>query len=88
MKERHRANIEKVFKMKKLAIVLLLILILSGCAPKKDNSKLTVAVSIEPQKTFVEKVSGDKAQKLLPLMRVTFTFQSVFPRRIKESFRT
>lgn len=42
--------------MKKLLMIIFISLIFVGC---EEKSKLTVAVSIMPQETFVQKVSGD-----------------------------
>ena len=41
-------------------LVLAVILTLSGCKEQVSDSGITVAVSITPQQTFVEKVCGDK----------------------------
>lgn len=41
-------------------LVLTVILTLSGCKEQVSDSGITVAVSITPQQTFVEKVCGDK----------------------------
>ncbi len=49
--------------MKKIPLILSLILIfLTGCSDTQKSEQLTVAVSIAPEKTFVEKVVGDKAE--------------------------
>ncbi len=50
--------------MKRTALLLSLILIflLAGCNEQITDDRITVAVSIEPQKTFVEKVCGDKVR--------------------------
>ena len=49
--------------MKKIALVLSLVLIfLTGCSKAEKTDRLTVAVSIAPEKTFAEKVCGDKAE--------------------------
>ena len=50
--------------MKKLTILTLIIsasiaVLLSGCDSKNDSDKIKVAVSIVPQKAFVEAVAGD-----------------------------
>lgn len=49
--------------MKKITFnIILVLLLLSGCSDERmDSDKLTIAVSIAPQKTFVEMVSGDKS---------------------------
>ncbi len=46
--------------MKKIVLILGIVLIMAGCQPaSNENDKLTVAVSIVPQETFVKAVAGD-----------------------------
>lgn len=50
--------------MRKIYVIILVALLLNGCVPEKHETKveagINVAVSILPQKAFVEAVAGDK----------------------------
>lgn len=52
--------------MKKLIVILLSVLLFCGCAPEKQEDKITVYATLFPQYDFCRAIAGDKAEvKLL-----------------------